>query len=268
MKKLKFVYFSVITIFLLFLSVLSFNIEVKAVSGEGASLWPVSESVKDYVGIDGKGMRFFILEVYGDEAEGYVEYANLRPVKNYVFVDEILEADSDYSFGRNYFDSDLIDGWLSYYLDEYGDGGTIYNWDRTYVYFNVEEQVFWFEYHGTNYAGYMLEQYLTLYEELGYDAAYDYGYNLGYRVGLNYGYFEGYEEGYDFGFDEGYDVGLVEGDYSEVYEEGFKAGQKSKLAENNEKFYNGIEKWLVPAIITVIALGGFVTIASIKRREQ
>ena len=56
----------------------------------------------------------------------------------------------------------------------------------------------------------------------------------------------------------------LEGDYSAVYEEGFQAGQKSKLAENNEKFYNGIEKWLVPAIITVIALGGFVTIASIK----
>lgn len=268
MKKLRFVYFSLITIFLLFLSVLSFNIEVKAVSGEGVSHWGVSESAKNYVGIDGKGMRFFILEVSGNEETGYVEYANLRPVKNYVFYDEILEAGSDYSFGRNYFDSDLIDGWLTYYLETYGDTGTIYNWDRTYVYFNVEEQVFWFEYHGTNYAGYMLEQYLTLYEELGYDVAYDYGYNVGYRVGVNYGYFEGYEEGYDFGFDEGYDVGLVEGDYTEVYEEGFRAGQESKLAENNEAFYKGIEKWLVPAIITVIALGGFVSIAARKRREE
>ena len=80
-----------------------------------------------------------------------------------------------------------------------------------------------------------------------------------------------FDRGYVAGLDDGYDVGYDEGiivTESEAYEQGFKAGQKSKLAENNEKFYNGIEKWLVPAIITVIALGGFVTIASIKRREQ
>jgi len=68
-------------------------------------------------------------------------------------------------------------------------------------------------------------------------------------------------------YDRGYSDGVLATE-SEAYEQGFIDGQKSKLAENNEKFYNGIEKWLVPAIITVIALGGFVTIASIKRREQ
>ncbi|HEY8390050.1 MAG TPA: hypothetical protein VIL26_03760 [Clostridia bacterium] len=85
------------------------------------------------------------------------------------------------------------------------------------------------------------------------------------------GYNEGYDEGYDVGYDEGYDVGYEEGillNQSEAYEEGFKAGQKSKIAENNEKFYTGLEKWLVPAIITVILLGGFVTIAVRKRREE
>lgn len=263
MKKLRFVCFSLITIFLLFLSVFSFNIEVKAVSGEGASHWGVPESAKTFSEKDGKGMRFFILEVAGDEETGYVEGATLRPVKNYVFFDGILEADSDYSFGRNYFDSDLIDGWLTYYLETYGDTGTIYDWDRTYVYFNVVEQVFWFEYHGNNYAGYLLEEYLSLYDEPGYDRVYDWGYEVGYATGYNYGYFGGYEEGYDFGFDEGVSVG----DYSEAYEEGFKAGEKSKLAENNEAFYNGIGKWLVPAIIAVIVLGGIVSITAIKRRE-
>ena len=68
-------------------------------------------------------------------------------------------------------------------------------------------------------------------------------------------------------YDRGYTDGVMATE-SEAYERGFKDGEKSKIAENNEKFYNGIEKWLVPAIITVIALGGFVTIASIKRREQ
>ncbi len=260
MKKLRFVYFSLITIFLLFLSVFSFNVNVKAWDG-----WGAPQSAKTFSEKDGKGMRFYILEVFdADDNPGFFELASLRPVKNYVFYDGILEADSDYPFSRNYFDSDMIDGWLTYYLDTYGDTGTIYDWDRTYVYFDVVEQVFSFEYHGLNYAGYLLEQYLRLYDEPGYDRVYDWGYEVGYARGYNYGYFEGYDEGYDFGFNEG----VSGGDFSEAYEEGFKAGQKSKLAENNEVFYNGIEKWLVPAVIAVIVLGGIVSVTAIKRREQ
>ena len=68
-------------------------------------------------------------------------------------------------------------------------------------------------------------------------------------------------------YDRGYTDGVLATE-SEAYEQGFRDGQKSKLAENNEAFYNGIEKWLVPAIITVIALGGFVSIAARKRREE
>ena len=68
-------------------------------------------------------------------------------------------------------------------------------------------------------------------------------------------------------FDRGYTEGVLATE-SEAYEQGFHDGQKSKIAENNEKFYNGIEKWLVPAIITVIALGGFVSIAARKRRDE
>ena len=66
---------------------------------------------------------------------------------------------------------------------------------------------------------------------------------------------------------DGYDEGLMAGE-PEAYERGFKNGQESRLAENNAAFYQGIEKWLVPAIITVIALGGFVTIAARKRRDE
>jgi len=51
------------------------------------------------------------------------------------------------------------------------------------------------------------------------------------------------------------------------YQDGFRAGEKSKIAQNNEAFYNNIEKWLVPAIITVIIVGGIVSIIAIKRRE-
>jgi len=52
------------------------------------------------------------------------------------------------------------------------------------------------------------------------------------------------------------------------YNRGFEAGKASIIEKNNEAFYQGLEKWLVPAIITVIALGGFLTIAARKRREE
>jgi len=55
---------------------------------------------------------------------------------------------------------------------------------------------------------------------------------------------------------------------NEEYSRGFEAGKQSIIDKNNEAFYNGLEKWLVPAIITVIALGGFLTIAARKRREE
>ena len=88
-----------------------------------------------------------------------------------------------------------------------------------------------------------------------------------YEANYSRGYADGYDDGYDDGYEVGYDDGILV-DESEAYEEGFRDGQESKLAENNEAFYQGIEKWLVPAIITVIALGGFVTIAVNKRRGE
>ena len=91
------------------------------------------------------------------------------------------------------------------------------------------------------------------------DSEFDRGFDEGYDVG--------YEEGNIDGFDEGYQKGILLNN-EEAYQEGFRDGEKSKLAEKNEAFYKGIEKWLVPAIITVIALGGFVTIAARKRREE
>ena len=88
-----------------------------------------------------------------------------------------------------------------------------------------------------------------------------------YEANYTRGYADGYDDGYNDGYEVGYDDGILV-DESEAYEEGFRDGQKSKLAENNEAFYKGIEKWLVPAVITVIVLGGFVTIAVRKRREE
>jgi len=103
--------------------------------------------------------------------------------------------------------------------------------------------------------------------QIAYTDGYNAGYNTGYSQGITDGYESGYEEGLNNGYEAGYQEGILAGE-AEAYEKGFSDGQKSKLAENNEKFYSGIEKWLVPAIITVILLGGFVTIAVRKRREE
>lgn len=100
--------------------------------------------------------------------------------------------------------------------------------------------------------------------EQGYLVGYDDGENAGYVIGKN----EGYEYGYNVGYNDAYEEINPNEKYTQGYNDGFKAGEKSKIAQNNEAFYKSIEKWLVPAIITVIIVGGIVSIIAIKRREQ
>lgn len=104
----------------------------------------------------------------------------------------------------------------------------------------------------------------------GYDDGFREGFWAGFDEGIlsNDAYDVGYQDGFDSGFLAGLSEGILESDVSEAYQKGFLDGEKSKLAENNAAFYSGIGKWLVPAVITVIVLGGIVSIASIKRREQ
>ena len=103
----------------------------------------------------------------------------------------------------------------------------------------------------------------------GYDVGYDDGYQEGYEKGYDLGDEEGYNLGYQEGYDDGYQEGInLKDDYMKGYNDGFKDGEKSKIAQNNETFYKSIEKWLVPAIITVIIAGGIVSIIAIKRRGQ
>ena len=80
----------------------------------------------------------------------------------------------------------------------------------------------------------------------------------------------GYEQGYQDGYDEGYDKGLLEGDYQEGYQEGYQdgfiAGEKSKIAKNNESFYNNIAIW-IPAVITLVALASIISYLGLKKKE-
>lgn len=274
MKKSKFVLMSLVLIVFLGFSLFFVSVEVKA--NDMTETWGAPEAAKNFMDKDGKGIRLCVERVSGD-SDGYFIYAEMRAIKDYSEVfGEDFDSGGSYAYGRGWFDSDMIDS-LSYLLDRWGDNNLIPDWDRYYVYFNVVEQVFMVEFHGSTlaYAAYWNEQYMLLFDDSGYGEVYDYGYNTGYHFGYNTGYTEGYDEGYDEGYGEGYDIGHDTGygegilvGAPEAYERGYSDGQKSKLAENNEKFYNGIEKWLVPAVIAVILLGGFVSIAVRKRREE
>lgn len=92
-------------------------------------------------------------------------------------------------------------------------------------------------------------------------------YQRGFQNGMATGYTNGKNEGYQNGFDDAYNEIISSDEYTLGYDNGFKDGEKSKIVKNNEAFYGGIEKWLVPAIIVVIVLGGIFSIASFKRRE-
>ena len=275
MKKLKIVCFSLMSIFLLFFGVFSFGVEVKATSED---YWEAPESAKNFYDIDGKGIRLYIEELYGDDLSGELDYALMRPVKDYYFDEEELEAVYVYQFGRNFFSVDLLNNYILEALQYYGSGYTIPESDRMYVSFYPWVQRFYSEFHGSTieYAVYLLEYgydngYDTGFDlgrEIGLEEGYDYGYNYGYDVGYDEGYIEAFDLGYQDGYYEGYLDGLYISECGPIYEQGYKDGQESRLAENNAAFYQGIEKWLVPAIITVIALGGFVSIAARKRRDE
>lgn len=279
MKKLKFVCLSLITIFLSLFSVFSVGVKVKA--NPLQDYWGAPETAKDFYDFDGKGIRLYFHQVWVDEFD-FVVYANLVAIKDYEFDDGFLDEGSIYDFGRNFFDAYLLDYVIPYYLDTWGSGITIPEWDRAYIYFQPWNQRFTFEFRGSalEYAVYCIEEYYYHGYDVGFDygredglqEGYDYGYDYGYNEGYDVGYDEGYIEGIDLGYQEGYYEGYIDGLYisecGPIYEQGFKDGQESKLAENNAAFYQGIEKWLVPAIITVIALGGFVSIAVRKRRDE
>ena len=93
-------------------------------------------------------------------------------------------------------------------------------------------------------------------------------YQRGFQNGTETGYADGKNDGYQNGFDDAYNEIITSDEYTLGYDNGFKDGEKSRLAQNNQSFYSGIQKWLVPAIIVVIVLGGIMSISALKRREQ
>jgi len=113
---------------------------------------------------------------------------------------------------------------------------------------------------------------------VGHVGGYYTGYNVGYDLGYNEGLDEGYDQGYGIGHDEGYGAGYTDGyeigraetyeqDYEQGYEQGYQDGEKSKIAKNNEIFYNRIAIW-IPTAITVVALASIISLLWFKKNEQ
>lgn len=122
---------------------------------------------------------------------------------------------------------------------------------------------------------------LSLIDETAYESyrqGREFGYAEGYPKGKSDGYTEGYDiakdewnlKGYNRGWNNGYNQAVDDiasnGEYQAGYNKGLSDGKEQKVLENQEKFYDGIEKWLVPSIIVVLVAGGFLTFR--RKREE
>lgn len=91
--------------------------------------------------------------------------------------------------------------------------------------------------------------------DVGYDLGYDDGKIDGIDIGYDDGYNDGESDGYEDGYNKGYQVAVdntYDVIYDDIYKIGYKDGQKTGM---NNKFYSGLEKWIVPAIIVVLFFG-------------
>jgi hypothetical protein len=69
----------------------------------------------------------------------------------------------------------------------------------------------------------------------------------------------------------GYAAGLIAGQLiveEDAYNNGFGAGVDVGYKLANDRYYDNIENWLVPAIIVVMFLGGIFTFVRLKRNEE
>ena len=76
-----------------------------------------------------------------------------------------------------------------------------------------------------------------------------------------------YNEGYIAGDSDGYLRGLNE-TAQNAYDEGYSAGVEAGINHQANDFYEGIETWLVPAIIVVMFVGGVFSVIALKRKQE
>jgi hypothetical protein len=206
MKKSKFVLMSLILIVFLGFSLFFVPTGVKAASDDESDELDIEQvwelvglppSAIDFVDDDGRGVKFFIINVveFTDPVSGIVlDYVSLIPVKDYYFDDGIMDADLDLypvPYIQFFSFSETLLSMISYYLNTYpyGIGPVIPEWDRIIVSWDVDQQMFV----GPDYLSYCI------------DESYDEGYQEGITVNHEAAYYEGYDTGYGAGYVAGYD---------------------------------------------------------------
>ena len=221
MKKSKFILLTFTLLVFVGFSLFFFPVEV--MGADFSDRWNLPLSAKNFVEKDGRGIRLYIHAVYdevsGGGFSGDLNYAYMRAVKGYQFDDGELKTGTNYLVGSNFFDSDLLNQIREVSVNWY-EGNAIQEQYRIYVYFDVERQVFVYEYYGLGYLDYWMEQYFVLFDD-------NKSYNRGYEEGYDVGYEEGKLDGYDEGYDEGYQEGIIvnhEAAYYEGYDTGYGVG--------------------------------------------
>jgi len=123
----------------------------------------------------------------------------------------------------------------------------------------------------------ILTKSIAYYSSLANSAGYAEGYDDGILVGTGT-YSQGYYDGYDVGLIDGYEDGQNDlYDYgstingfiladSHDYKAGVTVGGATNVNAGMTNFMSDFGTWIVPAIIIIILLGGFVTIYAKKNR--
>ena len=117
-----------------------------------------------------------------------------------------------------------------------------------------------------------LNRYFSIYRGSIYDFItetnlFSGSYSAGLEEGLEQGELIGYQNGIDAIYNNGSDsVGYDEnGSYD--FNAGLRAGRNQNVNAGMTNFMTDFDKWIVPAILIIILLGGFTTIVIRKRSE-
>lgn len=122
-----------------------------------------------------------------------------------------------------------------------------------------------------------IKEYYMLAIERDHNAHTNYqrGVRDGYNDGYQKGWLKGVEEEQAVAFQEGWDEGWGEGwlkglaaDADSAYQQGLKHGYERAEKHYSTKFMSGIGNWIVPAILIVVLLGGFIVIRSNRNRGE
>ena len=211
MKKSKFVLLSFVLIVFLGFSLFFVPVGAKAVSDDESyeldieQVWELvglPPSAIDFVDVDGRGVKFFIINVveFTDPESGIVlDYVSLIPVKDYYFDDGIIEADFDLypvPYIQYFSFSETLLSVISYYINtySYGFGPVIPEWDRIIVSWDVDQRMFV----GPDFLSYKINE------------SYNKGYQEGITVNHEAAYYEGYDTGYGVGYAAGFDAARPE----------------------------------------------------------